>query len=144
MVLMYIRYVYPCLHQETFGIGTHSDFIVRSINQQTIRGCVTVNEVRGVGDYIVNKLLKPILEQVMVCFYNLIKITIFSFQSFYFIEFMSTTKEFEVLLKKISQQFVYEITVNFAIPVSIFRICKFIIYHLRLSVVYADLVAKHQ
>ncbi len=64
MVLMYIRYVYPCLHQESYETGTHSDFIVRSINQQTIRDGVTVYEVRYAGEFIVN-IPMPIAEEMM-------------------------------------------------------------------------------
>ncbi len=74
MVLMYIRYVYACLHQESFEIGIPSDFIVRSINQQTIKDGVTVVGIKAVGEFTTNNILLPIargIKSILVNFFAL-------------------------------------------------------------------------
>ncbi len=65
MVLMYIRYVYHCLHQKSFGIGTHSSFSFTCVNQQGIKDSVTIEVVKVAGEFIVNKIPLLIAEEMM-------------------------------------------------------------------------------
>ncbi len=60
---MYIRYVYPCLHQKSFT--SKSDYSYSFINLEVFREGVYVPRVKVISDFLVNSVIKPIMEALV-------------------------------------------------------------------------------